>query len=299
MSKNMDAIVSLCKRRGFLFQSSEIYGGFQGFWDYGPLGVELKRNVREAWWLDMVNAHDEFTAPEGAPSSFNMVGIETSIIMNPQVWKCSGHYDLFCDMMVDCRETKKRYRFDQVRGRWVSCEGHQVDGVRLEFVGEEEGESVPVSGAKKLTYPAKQKKYVERKEKCDRVFVTSMAEDPEAGVVAKALQAFGLKKKYADRLKWEGELTSLDQVDESDLHLAVAPDAEIAGTLTPPREFNLMFKTTVGALGTEDDAAYLRPETAQGIFVNFKNVCDSTRVKIPFGVAQIGKSFRNEITPRN
>jgi len=134
MSKNMDAIVSLCKRRGFLFQSSEIYGGFQGFWDYGPLGVELKRNVREAWWRDMVNAHDEFTAPEGAPTSFNMVGIETSIIMNPQVWKCSGHYDLFHDMMVDCRETKKRFRFDQIRGRWATNDEAESEENKRVFI---------------------------------------------------------------------------------------------------------------------------------------------------------------------
>src|SRR5213079_156315 len=99
----MDKLVSLCKRRGFLFQSSEIYGGLNGFWDYGPLGVELKRNVKEAWWRDMVT------------------GLDCSIIMHPQVWRCSGHYDLFHDYMVDCRESKKRYRYDQVNGRWVEA----------------------------------------------------------------------------------------------------------------------------------------------------------------------------------
>ena len=273
MSKNMDAIVSLCKRRGFLFQSSEIYGGFQGFWDYGPLGVELKRNVREAWWRDMVNAHDEFTAPEGAPTSFNMVGIETSIIMNPQVWKCSGHYDLFHDMMVDCRETRKRFRFDQIRGRWAN---------------NAEAES----------------------EENKRVFITTDAAPEEAvsDTECRAANFYGVKKKYGK--KYFDEDSTIETVDMSwlgpdavstgkSLDGVLALGASKVGTLTAPREFNLMFKTIVGALGTEEDAAFLRPETAQGIFVNFKNVCDSSRVKIPFGVAQIGKSFRNEITPRN
>ncbi|MFO1043591.1 MAG: glycine--tRNA ligase [Planctomycetaceae bacterium] len=203
VENRMDKIVALAKRRGFIFQSSEIYGGQNGFWDYGPLGVELKRNVRQAWWSDMIIEHDEISAPPGAPSSFDMVGVETSIIMHPQVWKVSGHFDLFCDMMVDCRECKARFRQDHV----------------------------PTSQC-----PLKPSKAPGEHDKCQ---------------------------------------------------------------LTAPREFNLMFKTTLGALGTEEDAAFLRPETAQGMFVNFKNICDSSRVKIPFGVAQIGKSFRNEITPRN
>ena len=122
----MDQLVALCKRRGFLFQSSEIYGGLQGFWDYGPLGVELKRNVREAWWRDMVTAHNELEVPPGAPSAYEMVGLDCAIIMHPQVWKCSGHYDLFHDYMVDCRESKKRYRYDQVCGRWVTCKGQRI-----------------------------------------------------------------------------------------------------------------------------------------------------------------------------
>ena len=199
----MDAIVSLCKRRGFLFQSSEIYGGLNGFWDYGPLGVGLKRNVREAWWQDMVTGHDELGVPDGAPSSFSMAGLETTIIMHPQVWKNSGHYDLFHDMMVDCKTCKSRFRADHI----------------------------PTSQC-----PRKPSKCPGDHDECQ---------------------------------------------------------------LTEPREFNLMFKTTVGALAGEEGTAFLRPETAQGMFVNFKNVVDSTAVKIPFGIAQIGKSFRNEITPRN
>ncbi|OYP30384.1 glycine--tRNA ligase [Rhodopirellula sp. MGV] len=252
----MDKIVSLCKRRGFLFQSSEIYGGVQGFWDYGPLGVELKRNLKDAWWSDMISAHNELIVPANAPSEFEMVGLDCTIIMHPQVWKCSGHYDLFHDHMVDCRESKKRYRFDQVRGRWCS------------------------HGEKKI-------------------FVTTMAEaELELDEVRRrAMKFFKLRPKNADELSVGNESLTLDQIQERDQVLA--PDAKSLDTLTEPREFNLMFKTTLGALGGEEDAAFLRPETAQGIFVNFKNVVDTSRVKIPFGIGQVGKSFRNEITPRN
>jgi glycyl-tRNA synthetase len=201
----MEKLVSLCKRRGFLFQSSEIYGGLNGFWDYGPLGVELKRNIKESWWRDMVTAHDDLAVHAGAPEAYEMVGLDCSIIMHPQVWKVSGHYDLFVDKMVDCRTEgcKGRFRLDHI----------------------------PSSQC-----PLKPSKHPGEHDKCQ---------------------------------------------------------------LTDPRDFNLMFKTIVGALGTEEDAAFLRPETAQGIFVNFKNVLDSTRVRVPFGIAQMGKSFRNEITPRN
>jgi glycyl-tRNA synthetase len=132
----MDQLVALCKRRGFLFQSSEIYGGLNGFWDYGPLGVELKRNIREAWWRDMVTAHNEQEAPPGAPSPYEMVGLDSTIIMHPQVWKCSGHYDLFHDFLVDCRESKHRYRHDQVQGRWVEAKGQRIF-VATESGGEE------------------------------------------------------------------------------------------------------------------------------------------------------------------
>jgi glycyl-tRNA synthetase len=204
-SNLMDKLVALCKRRGFIFQSSEIYGGIGGFWDYGPLGVELKRNVKEVWWRDMISGHDDTQVPQGAPREYEMLGLDCSIVMHPQIWKCSGHYDLFHDMMVDCRAEgcKARFRTDQI----------------------------PSS-----TCPLKPSKRPGEHDKC---------------------------------------------------------------SLTEPREFNLMFKTHVGALFDPESEAYLRPETAQGIFANFKNVCDSTRVKIPFGVGQVGKSFRNEITPKN
>src|SRR5436309_7825598 len=186
----MEKLVSLCKRRGFLFQSNEFYGGLNGFWDYGPLGVELKRNIKEAWWRDMVSGHDDLAPPPGAPAAYEMVGIDCTIIMHPQVWRVSGHYDLFVDKMVDCRaeECKGRFRVDHI----------------------------PTSEC-----PLKPSRHPGETDKCK---------------------------------------------------------------LTEPRDFNLMFKTIVGALGTEEDAAFLRPETAQGIFVNFRNVCDSTRVRVPFGI---------------
>jgi glycyl-tRNA synthetase len=252
----MEKLVSLCKRRGFLFQSSEIYGGINGFWDYGPLGVELKRNVKEAWWKDMVTSHDELTTLPGAPTEYEMTGLDCSIIMNPQVWKVSGHFDLFHDYMVDCKQSQKRYRHDQVRGRWCEAKGQKV-------------------------------------------FVATMVEteQEEEELQRKALKYFNLRAKDLEQLKWDGNIVSLTTVD--DFSRVLGPDAKEPGTLSAPREYNLMFKTTVGALGGEDDVAFLRPETAQGIFVNFKNVLDSTRLRVPFGIAQMGKSFRNEITPRN
>jgi len=254
-TKSMQTIVSLCKHRGFLFQSSEIYGGLNGFWDYGPLGVELKRNVKEAWWQDMVTTHDDLNRLPGAPGPFAMTGLDTTIIMHPQVWKCSGHYDLFHDFMVDCRVSKNRYRLDQVICRQAIC------GERSVIVAAEDGEQA----AEWMT--------------------------------RQAMKYFKLRSKDAGKLSWDGPPFPLEQL--ASFEGVLGPDAKETGTLTEPREFNLMFKTVVGALGSDDDAAYLRPETAQGIFVNFKNVIDSTRFRLPLGVAQIGKSFRNEITPRN
>ena len=187
----MDKIVSLCKRRGFIFQSSEIYGGTGSCWDYGPLGVELKNNVKRAWWRDCVQNRGD------------MVGLDASILMHPRVWKASGHLDHFTDPMVDCKACKGRFRADKLED------------------------------ARCPQKPSKQ------------------------------------------------------------------PGQHDACALTEARMFNLMFKTFMGPV--EDDAAvaYLRPETAQGIFVNFENVQQSMRLKLPFGIAQIGKSFRNEITPGN
>ena len=258
----MDKIVSLAKRRGFIFQSSEIYGGLNGFWDYGPLGVALKRNLKDCWWHDMVSGHDELATLAGAASPYEMTGLDCTIIMHPQVWKCSGHFDLFHDWMVDCRQSKRRYRYDHLNGRFASHRGKKVF-----VVSDQSGDAALPDTA------------------------------------AKAQKFFGLRAKQIDEIEWQGDLRSLassivsGEVTQAE---ALGPDASELGTLTEPREFNLMFETRIGALaGGDDDRAFLRPETAQGIFMNFKNVVDTSRVRVPFGIAQIGKSFRNEITPRN
>jgi glycyl-tRNA synthetase len=198
----MEKIVSLCKRRGFIFQSSEIYGGINGFWDYGPLGAELKRNVKELWWNTIVRQRDD------------VAGLEATIIMSPAIWKASGHVDTFSDPMCDCKKCKKRFRADQL------CE--------------DQGLTLGKDANGKFIFPA------------------------------------GTK------------CTNCDSTD-----------------LTEPRPFNLMFKTYVGPVESEDNVAYLRPETAQAIFAQFKNVLETSRQKVPFGIGQIGKAFRNEVTPRN
>ena len=181
---DFNPIVSLAKRRGFIFQASEIYGGVGSTWDYGPLGVELKKNIKDAWWNSMVHTRDD------------IVGLDSAIIQNPKVWEASGHTEGFSDPLVECKECHQRFRADHL-----------------------DSDECPSCGTK--------------------------------------------------------------------------------GQFTPPRQFNLMFKTFIGPVEEETSVAYLRPETAQGIFTNFENVRASSRKKLPFGIAQIGKSFRNEITPGN
>jgi len=245
---DMEKLVSLCKRRGFIFPSSEIYGGLNGFWDYGPLGVELKRNLKDAWWNDNVRSRDD------------MVGLDCSIIMNPKVWEASGHVGGFSDPMVDCRETKDRYRADQLYVFRYEVEPHALN--------------VALTGA--------------------------TAGDAREGLKER-LSRLSSKNALPVKAKDLPDPTVISYLELStaDRERVIGPNATQAGTLTEPRAFNLMFKTFVGALEESSSVAYLRPETAQGIFVNFKNVCDTGRVKLPFGIAQIGKSFRNEITPRN
>lgn len=264
----MDKIVSLCKRRGFIFPSSEIYGGLNGCWDYGPLGVELKRNIKQAWWDDMVSQHDELDAPPGAPGAYSMVGLDSSLLMNPRVWEASGHVGGFSDPMVDDRETKARYRADQLAVFGLVLTG--ADG---------------------------------KSETLDDVLYAAPGEpgktDPELLIAA--------HKKRIDKVRksrGKDAVVSLEYFvhalgDDALRARTLAPGASEPGTLTVPRAFNLMFKTHVGALEDNSSVAYLRPETAQGIFVNFKNVVDTARVKLPFGIGQIGKAFRNEINPRN
>ncbi len=278
----MDQLVALCKRRGFLFQSSEIYGGINGFWDYGPLGVELKRNIREAWWYDMVTSHNELVCPPGAPSAYEMVGIDATIIMHPQVWKCSGHYDQFHDIMQSCRECKRLFRADQIRD--LLRESPWVESL-LGTLGSSITDTQVLVTQEALLRWAQGKG---KKLAPSLAFIRSLEGNPSSQQVSSiAGQSWDL---------WE-LLSKLGSGCEGG-NATNLPCPECGGQLTEPREFNLMFETYVGAVRDEQSKTFLRPETAQGIFVNFKNVLDSTRVRIPFGIAQIGKSFRNEITPR-
>ena len=261
----MDKLVSLAKRRGFIFPSSEIYGGLSGCWDYGPLGVELKRNVKEAWWQDMVSRHDETMVVDDGPSAYSMAGIDSSILMNPRVWQASGHVDGFSDPMVDCRETRNRYRADQmvVFGLVESDQTNKpIDDNTILFAAPGELES---TAEEELLAPHKK----------------------QVSKIRKALGSFKM-------VQIPGALS-----DAALRARTLAPGASEPGTLTEPRAFNLMFETHVGALKDSSSTAYLRPETAQGIFANFKNVCDTARVRLPFGIGQLGKAFRNEINPRN
>jgi glycyl-tRNA synthetase len=251
----MEKLVSLCKRRGFIFQSSEIYGGLNGFWDFGPLGVELKKNLKDAWWYDVVRA----PVPGIDGSLIDIVGVDCSIVMNPKVWVASGHVGGFSDPMVDCRETKNRYRADHVLCSEIIAmqQGKQQSLGWLAVLDGDEAVSIWTKKAEKI-----------------------------------------LKKKGGGELL-PPALISYMELSPAMHPMVIGPDVDQPGTLTEPRQFNLMFKTFVGAVEDPSAIAYLRPETAQGIFANFRNVIDTSRVKVPFGIAQIGKAFRNEVTPRN
>ena len=193
MNKTIEKIVSLCKQRGFVYQSSEIYGGFGAVYDYGPLGVELKNNIASYWWREMTQIHE------------NIVGLDSGILMHPKIWEASGHVGEFHDPLVDCKQCKSRYRADELS----------------------------------------------------------------------------------------------DNIENEKWNKIKCPKCGTTGMMTSPRQFNLMFKTQVGPVEESGSIAYLRPETAQGIYVNYQLVQGSTRMKIPFGIAQIGKAFRNEIIARN
>lgn len=287
----MEKIVSLCKRRGFIYQSSEIYGGINGFWDYGPLGAELKRNVKELWWNTMTRERED------------VVGLEATIIMSPAIWKASGHVDTFSDPMCDCLLTKKRFRADQIEPQsgkvcWFSgavaggtpvAEGadHKFStmGGMVEAVVEVGG--IPIS------------ENTERMMK-DRTAATVESEVPFAVLLPKGKPeeyAVKLAKQfYFERGVWDPQVmvARTETVENSSQF-----NPENGALLSPARPFNLMFKTYVGPVESEDNAAYLRPETAQAIFAQFKNVLETSRQKVPFGIGQIGKAFRNEVTPRN
>ena len=274
---SMDNLVALAKRRGFIFQSSEIYGGFNGFFDFGPLGVELKKNIRDCWWNDMVRRRDD------------VVGIETSIIMHPKVWEASGHVAGFSDPLVDCKVSKQRYRADQLFFAAV-----YYDDPDLTQGIVEQGRVAGVISDEAA--------YKQREKTLPILFGYVSALESERTNEELQEKALQLKRKRGIR----GALLPIEPRDMSDpaltseeIALIPSPATGEPGSLTPPRAFNMMFQTTVGAMTDGSSVAYLRPETAQGMFVVFKNVVDTGRVKLPFGIAQIGKSFRNEITPRN
>ncbi len=244
----MEKIVALCKRRGFIFQGSEIYGGLNGVWDYGPLGVELKRNLKDYWWRVMVRERDD------------VVGLDGSILTHRAVLKASGHEETFSDPMVECGVCKRRFRSDQavaasMRGlanvQFLSKEKHSIGGALLDVGGNSEEE-------------IKQKGRIQ-----------------------------------AEYKKPEGTVQSVFSWEPFQRGRTADCCYHCGAELSEPRPFNLMFSTQMGASADPDAIAYLRPETAQSIFVQFKNVLDTSRKKLPFGIAQIGKAFRNEINPRN
>ena len=225
----MDKIVSLSKRKGFVFQSSEIYGGLNGCWDYGPLGVDLLRNIRDQWWQSMTYRED-------------IEGIDAAILMHPKVWEASGHVENFTDPMVDCKECKARFRTDVL-----------IDAVSIKALKE--------------------------------AFASINEPETHQSIPDQELRELAASEKFFPLLVNGGSLP--------------CPNCGRRGTFTPSRKFNLMFKTFVGPVEDSSAVVYLRPETAQGIYVNFLNVLSASRQRIPFGIAQIGKAFRNEINTKN
>lgn len=251
----MEKIVSLCKRRGMIFQSSELYGGIGGFWDYGPLGAELKRNLRDTWWRAMTRDRED------------VVGLDATIIMHPAIWKASGHVDTFADMMRECTVTNKRVRADHVEPQ---------SGPVIRYAGAKSPNGWTLDRG--LTLLMRQGEHIESFRKRVRLLVAQNA---------------GSTAGKAEEIELLGE----EKIDMAEGSVDFHP--ETGGLLNEARPFNLMLRTYVGPTATENDVAYLRPETAQAIFAQFKNVCDSSRVKVPFGICQIGKAFRNEVTPKN
>ncbi len=262
----MKDLVSLCKRRGFIFPASDIYGGINGFWDYGPLGVELKNNLRDKWWKDMVIMPP--IGPDGSP--IEIVGVDSAIIQHPRSWEASGHVGGFSDPMVDCKESKKRYRADHLRVFRIKWKNKQ--GIESEFLLSN------TEGSGEFDFIEKKAKKIVSKRGGGEIL---------AGYEYKTILG------SAEQSRNYMELTA------DEMSRVIGPDSDEVGTLTEPRQFNMMLHTFVGATAGDENKAYLRPETCGGIFLNFKNVVDSSRVKIPFGIAQIGKAFRNEVTPRN
>jgi glycyl-tRNA synthetase len=250
--KQMEKIVSLAKRRGFVFQSSEIYGGLNGCYDYGPLGVELLKNIKEQWWKSMTYRED-------------VEGLDASILMHPRVWEASGHVEHFTDPMVDCRQCKARYRLDEIPAEKVIAKA---------------GDDV----LKDIALVLKSKDERRYREGMDEI--ADVVSDLAAGK-----DGLNNKNILAQDVGFIGEMVERG--------LLACPNCGTKGSFTTARKFNLMFKTFVGPVEDSSAVVYLRPETAQGIYVNFFNIQSSARQKVPFGIAQIGKAFRNEINTKN
>jgi len=256
----MEIISSLCKRRGFIFHSSEVYGGINGFWDYGPMGCEMKRNIKEDWWRFTVRNRED------------VAGLDATIIMHPAIWKASGHLDTFSDPMCTCRACKKLMRADQV---WdILAEG--ATGQSLQALLDEKAD------IGKLAAWCKGKA---------QGLAPNLAAVQNADALTAAVEA--LKATPEAYASVQSLYTLFAQLSSGE------PCPYCGGELTEPRPFNLMFKTIVGPVEDPANVAYLRPETAQAIFAQFQNVLATSRQQVPFGIAQMGKSFRNEVTPRN
>ena len=267
----MEKIVSLCKRRGFIYQSSEIYGGINGFWDYGPLGAELKRNVKELWWNTMTRQRDD------------VVGLEATIIMSPQIWKASGHVETFADLMVECPITNKRYRADQIEPQ---------SGVVYHYSGAIEDKVKYDAWVTELKGRGERPAFAHQDEAVHPFSVlVQKGKPPESA--RKVASEYYSKSLFLMRFP----ILQGERAEPIENTTSYSPDS--GAQLSEARPFNLMFKTYVGPVEDKDSVAYLRPETAQAIFAQFKNVLETSRQKVPFGIGQIGKAFRNEVTPRN
>ena len=281
----MEKIVSLCKRRGFIFQSSEIYGGINGFWDYGPLGAELKRNVKELWWNAMTRQRDD------------IAGLEATIIMSPEIWKASGHVDTFADLMVEDPITNKRFRADQIEpqsGTVFQFEGAQspANAILNDISAETKaGNTVKVEELKQKFQELKER-HEDDTNLCEQPFAVLLKEGKNPESARKVAKEFYEKKMGISNPVLYGEITQ--KVENTTEY-----NPENGAQFTEPRPFNLMLQTYVGPIQSPENIAYLRPETAQAIFAQFKNVLETSRQKVPFGIAQVGKAFRNEVTPRN
>lgn len=253
----LDTLVALCKRRGFIFQSSEIYGGFAGFWDYGPLGCELKRNIKESWWKATVRTRED------------VEGLDASIIMHPSIWKASGHLDTFADPMSMCRACKKLMRADQI---WDLFVENGLEATLNSLLGDAGKIANWCKGRGRNVAP--------------NLYAIQHAEQRLPEIFDQLSTAQTAKELYILLATPPEQAPAL-------------PCPHCGGEMTEPRPFNLMFRTIVGPIDDPANAAYLRPETAQAIFAQYNNILKTSRQAVPFGIAQMGKSFRNEVTPRN